>query len=284
MRGLSDDRVVAVVELLETEIMSVGNSAMLTIHGAMSRLLTEAARRVPGLSEGLEAALTRVGNTGRRSVLGQFRSQRWDAPGATRLHEILIADHHLGADVEEVADTLLHELAHLLADVRGLRDTSNRGRYHNAKFKLCAQDIGLVVRYEKPFGYRTLGLSSELRMLLAGTLLDLEHSLVLKLANPRRLPPEIGVVEDLGEAPIVKRKFVFAICGCVDARDRYQPVRVAVGRWRPRSIYCVVCGTWFRDPEESLTNLVNAGPPRPMRLPPGTVSEEIPLEKEVRVW
>lgn len=270
---------------LEAEVLSIGNSAMLTLQQSMSQLLMRAAGPVPGLPEALETVLMRVGDPGRRSVLGQFRPERWDTTSALRLHEILIADHHLDADVEEVANTLLHELAHLLAKVRGLRDNSNRGRYHNAGFKLCAQDIGLVVRYQKPFGYQTECLSPVLRMQLADELLDLRRALVLKLSIPTKTPIRIEVGDDLGDVTSpAKRKSVFAVCGCIDARGRPQPIRVAVGRWRPRSIFCVICGAWFRDPEESLTNVGQRDVTPAIDIAARMVSGEFPMEKEVRLW
>jgi hypothetical protein len=265
-----------VSEVDGTELMFIGNSAMLTIQGAMSGVLRGAARPVPGLSEALETVLLRTGDPGGRSVLGQFRPERWDTAGPVRLHEILIADRRLDAGAEGVAETLLHELAHLLAEVRGLDDTSNRGRYHNGRYKLCAHDIRLVVRYGKPFGYLTCGLSQELRVRLADELRDLHRALVLKLAIPWEVPNPIDAGHALVDVTMpARRTFIFAICGCVNARGRYQPVRVAVGRWRQRSIFCASCGVWFRDPEESLTTAGQGEDALTTEVPATAVRREI---------
>ncbi|WP_297495484.1 hypothetical protein [Pseudonocardia sp.] len=39
--------------------------------------------------------------------------------------------------------TLLHEAAHALAHVRGIKDSSRQGRWHNAKFKALSEELGI---------------------------------------------------------------------------------------------------------------------------------------------
>jgi hypothetical protein len=39
--------------------------------------------------------------------------------------------------------TLIHEAAHSLAGARGIKDTSNRARYHNRAFVKLAEELGL---------------------------------------------------------------------------------------------------------------------------------------------
>jgi hypothetical protein len=41
------------------------------------------------------------------------------------------------------SETLLHEAAHGLADVRRIQDTSNKNRYHNQRFARLAKELGL---------------------------------------------------------------------------------------------------------------------------------------------
>ena len=52
------------------------------------------------------------------------------------------------AAASEVLATLLHEAAHALAHARGSKDTSRQGRYHNTKFKNCAEEVGLTVEHD----------------------------------------------------------------------------------------------------------------------------------------
>jgi hypothetical protein len=57
--------------------------------------------------------------------------------------EVCITDDSLADGAEDVLNTQLHEPAHLLANVRGIRDTSSRGRYHNGRFREVARELGL---------------------------------------------------------------------------------------------------------------------------------------------
>ena len=48
---------------------------------------------------------------------------------------------------------LLHEAAHGLAHTRGIKDTSRQGRYHNARYKALATELGLVVEEAGTLGW-----------------------------------------------------------------------------------------------------------------------------------
>ena len=54
---------------------------------------------------------------------------------------------------KEIFSSLLHEFAHGLANARGLSDTSRQGRYHNSRFRLCAEELGLQVKQDGSFGW-----------------------------------------------------------------------------------------------------------------------------------
>ncbi|HWM39885.1 MAG TPA: hypothetical protein VNS49_22515, partial [Streptomyces sp.] len=41
-------------------------------------------------------------------------------------------------------ERLLHEAVHGIAAARGIRDTSRAGRYHNRRFLVIAEELGLV--------------------------------------------------------------------------------------------------------------------------------------------
>ena len=47
----------------------------------------------------------------------------------------------------------VHEGAHALASVRGVKDASRQGRYHNCHFKTIAEELGLDVAQDPPFGW-----------------------------------------------------------------------------------------------------------------------------------
>ena len=57
----------------------------------------------------------------------------------------------------DVLATFLHEAAHALAQVRGINDTSRQGRWHNARFKSVAEEVGIAVSKDRGWaGHRPL--------------------------------------------------------------------------------------------------------------------------------
>ena len=88
--------------------------------------------------------------------LGHFAALRWTttdsakhgegfdgANGSEPLAEVFVGGEGLARGPGEVLATLLHEAAHALADVREIKDTSRQGRWHNAKFKALADELGI---------------------------------------------------------------------------------------------------------------------------------------------
>ena len=64
---------------------------------------------------------------------------------AVRLPEVFVGGEGLARGPADVLGTLLHEAAHALAHVRGIKDTSRQGRWHNARFKALAEELGTEV-------------------------------------------------------------------------------------------------------------------------------------------
>ncbi len=89
---------------------------------------------------------------GRLVKLGHWWSGRWIADGQIR-GEVLLAGEALHRTPEEVFEILLHEAAHGLNAALGIKDTSRGGRYHNARFRQTAEDVGLDVALAPPFGW-----------------------------------------------------------------------------------------------------------------------------------
>lgn len=144
--------------------------------------MTAASTPTPTITERLVAALTSAwraiqqqhpevpdtvltlgsGTLNRRSdmVLGHFAAGRWQV-GAGRVSELFVGGEGLKAGAAGVMATLLHEAAHGLGFVRGIRDTSREGRYHNAKYKALAEELGLVVAEDSSRGWSGTTLSPE---------------------------------------------------------------------------------------------------------------------------
>jgi hypothetical protein len=59
--------------------------------------------------------------------------------------EINICSQHLNRPLEYTAETMLHEMVHQYAYVKGIKDTSRYGYYHNKQFKEIAERHGLRV-------------------------------------------------------------------------------------------------------------------------------------------
>lgn len=85
-----------------------------------------------------------VGASSRRNH-GHFHAETWQL-GDTRVHEIMLSGETLRRSADEVFGTLLHEAAHAMAKVRGIQDTSRQGRFHNTRFKLLAEEVGIEVQ------------------------------------------------------------------------------------------------------------------------------------------
>jgi len=88
--------------------------------------------------------------TGRRrhktenATRGQHCADQWHVDGKEgRYAEVWVSGERLSEGGSAVMNTLLHEAAHALARVRGIKDTSNRNRYHNKDFVKLAEELGL---------------------------------------------------------------------------------------------------------------------------------------------
>lgn len=73
---------------------------------------------------------------------GHFAAGMWKV-GDGQVSEVFASGELLGLGGRRVVETLLHEAAHGLADVRSIQDTSNKHRYHNQRFARLAKELGL---------------------------------------------------------------------------------------------------------------------------------------------
>lgn len=88
--------------------------------------------------------------TGRRrhksesTIRGSHCAETWHVHEVEdRVAEVWVSGERLGEGGEQVMQTLIHEAAHALANKRGLKDTSNKNRYHNKTFVKLAEELGL---------------------------------------------------------------------------------------------------------------------------------------------
>ncbi len=69
-------------------------------------------------------------------------------------HEIGISSQYLATrDLTEVVATLAHECVHHWCFLKGIKDVSRGGTYHNKRFRQAAEQHGLVVDYHPKIGH-----------------------------------------------------------------------------------------------------------------------------------
>jgi hypothetical protein len=92
------------------------------------------------------------GTDGKETRWGHHAPKRWHV-GLDERTEIMISGEGLRRDALSVLGTLLHEAAHALAAARGIQDTSRQGRYHNKKYKTCAEELGITAEHDQRIGW-----------------------------------------------------------------------------------------------------------------------------------
>lgn len=122
---------------------------------------------------------------------GHFAKNRWherhcQGPrcAGRRWHEILIAGESFARPAEATAASILHEAAHTLAAVRGLGDTSKKGRYHNEIFRLIAAEVGLEVDRDE-YGWRLTRITEAARTRYKASLHKIDRALTVFRAVPK---------------------------------------------------------------------------------------------------
>lgn len=175
------------------------------------------------------------GKSGRGNVHGHFAPSSWKDGH----HEILISAESLARGPEATLGTLIHELAHAKANLADIRDTSNKGRYHNKKFKAIAEEMGIELELAPTIGWSVTTLPEETAAKYALGLARLEKSLVTYRVGFS----EAAIIEP---KPRNKTK-AHMVCQCVDDEDQPDPVTVSI-QWFERqgpSLLCVACDTFY---------------------------------------
>lgn len=169
--------------------------------------------------------------------LGHFAAARWQI-GEEQAAELFVGGEGLQRGAGEVLATLLHEAAHGVAMTRGIQDTSRQGRYHNAKFKALAQELGLTVTQDQRIGWSPSELAPGTADVYAAQLTELAAALVA-FRHPE--------VRGTGKAP-KSNNGVVAICECPEPRR----IRVrSVAMFEAGPIICGVCVRPFAaEPDE----------------------------------
>ena len=74
--------------------------------------------------------------------------------GDVATYELNIGADYLSRPIENVVSTMIHEAVHLYCMLKGIKDTSNRGVYHNKRFKEIAESKGhLIIDKHDKYGW-----------------------------------------------------------------------------------------------------------------------------------
>jgi hypothetical protein len=107
-----------------------------------------------------------IQSKGRKSALGWHCKDKWQNAEPGKLAEINLCAEHLGRSVEEIAETMLHEMAHHANSLDGISDCTIR-QYHNRHFKQRCEEIGLICQKHPSRGWATTSLSDGLKIRVA---------------------------------------------------------------------------------------------------------------------
>ena len=102
---------------------------------------------------------TLIPNRGRQSYYGWYWQGRWK-DGKKTLPEINITADTLKRSVEDICETIIHEMVHYKNNVLDIVDC-NANQYHNKAFKKRAEEFGLKVERVQNKGYARTSLDEK---------------------------------------------------------------------------------------------------------------------------
>jgi hypothetical protein len=169
-----------------------------------------------------------AGSGQRRLSFGHFAPERWQR-GDGRVPELFIGGEGLARGSRPVLGTMLHEAAHGVAATRGIQDTSRQGRFHNARFRALAGELGITVEQDGSIGWSKTAVPDVTAALYRAELRRLDEALVAwrhadGAGRGGRASSNNGVA---------------AVCGCG------RRVRVALSVLQAGPITCGLCGGGF---------------------------------------
>jgi len=102
-----------------------------------------------------EKIIITIQTRGRRSnALAWYWQQRWDSKESGTSERI--AEINFSAETLRTNDpyeSLIHEMVHHYCAIKGIRDCSRSGKYHNKRFKKAAESAGLICQRDERIGW-----------------------------------------------------------------------------------------------------------------------------------
>jgi hypothetical protein len=241
---------------------------------ALEQTWADIRRRTPQLPEVVVVTGTGLSSTAMHidAKWGHFGADHWvegrpteerqgaalDLSAARRKPELFVAGECLAEGPHQTLQTMLHEAVHALAHVRGVKDTSRGGKYHNKReFVALAGELGLAwPQGQQPhpvIGFSEVQLTEQSLADYADTLAYLGAAIRLYRDTFRRLGllggqgkehegGEAGPDGD-GQQPTGKAGERFKVaCGCQPPRSFW----IRAKQYTPGPITCGVCGQDFQ--------------------------------------
>jgi curved DNA-binding protein CbpA len=168
------------------------------------------------------------GTDGKQARWGYHAPKRWQV-GLDERTEIMVSGEGLRRDAASVLATLLHEAAHALAAARGIQDTSRQGRYHNKKFKTCAEELGIAVEHDPRLGWSLTTLPSQTATKYAVQLADLHAAMTL------------WRYDEHNGGPTMRRNSNLIAAACPCGRS----IRIAASTLADAAVICGACDGTF---------------------------------------
>ena len=175
-------------------------------------------------------------------VLGWFTEYKvWSEKTGERAYELNVTADYADRSLLDIAETLLHEMAHQFAREHNIDDCSRSGSYHNKNYAKVASEHGLNVIKTEKYGFSMTSLKPEAEQIvnqfefgedLIYRRQTLDRAEVLDIIDkqvPEDTPDRDGVIKDMylgvceGKYKVTKdgvklkksstRKYVCPLCG-----------------------------------------------------------------------
>lgn len=175
---------------------------------------------------------------------GHWAAARWQVEDGAHVGEVLLAGERFETGAEGVLSTLLHEAAHALACAREIKDTSRQGRYHNKRYRLLAESVGLVCT-QGSHGFHVTELTVGAKLLYSdelaalASICGLGHRRDLRRRAPSRGGEDEEEEEEDEEEEKAKTGRVSVACDCG------RKFRISVSVLELGPIVCGVCEVPF---------------------------------------
>lgn len=134
-------------------------------------------------------------------------SKVWHS-GKKESYELNIGAETLARPIENTVATVIHECVHEFCLMNNVKDTSNRGVYHNETFKVIAESKGLKIERDDKYGWTITSPTKETK--------DFCKKYTFKAIKLNRgLPKKLdkGTTGDGEKAKSSTRKYMCPICG-----------------------------------------------------------------------